>query len=82
MNNRKCALLQRIRELMFAVIELTMYLDTHPDNCEIRAELCAKQQQLAQCKEEYRNYAALEPCGCGEHWSWIDDPWPWEYAAN
>lgn len=82
MNNRNHSLLARIRELSFAVVELTMYLDTHPDDCEMRAELCRRQQQLAQYKEEYSKYAALKPCGCGERWSWIDDPWPWEYAAN
>ena len=35
-------------------------------------------------KEEYESrFGPLSnPKGNGKHWEWVDDPWPWEYAAN
>lgn len=67
--------------LEFCAWELRLYLDTHPDD----------QQAL----RLYRRFcAALKgtgyPCAfvsegdgdetdCPRRWSWVDDPWPWEY---
>ncbi len=69
----------------FAIQELALYLDTHPEDTE--------------ALELYRNYQRLyhkgmmaysQGSGPLEHsmpvedktYSWINDPWPWEYAAN
>ena len=69
----------------FALHELALYLDTHPDDQE--------------ALELYRTYQRMyhkgmmtygENCGPMNHgipvndqtYSWINDPWPWEFAAN
>lgn len=63
--------------LSFAAWEVRLYLNTHP--CDERAlalyhDLCG---QLT--KPSYA--CAFAPCGLRE-WNWLDDPWPWELAAN
>ncbi len=72
-----------IMELEFVLIELNLYLDTHPD-CEealrIYNDLAMKYHgMIMDYQHEYGMIHSLsvnrtEP---GE-WNWIDSPWPWE----
>ena len=74
-----------LQVLGFAIQELALYLDTHPEDRE--------------ALELYRSYQNLyhkgmmtysEKCGPLNHatpvddkeYSWMNDPWPWEFAAN
>ena len=62
----------------FAVWEMRLYLDTHPDDQQalaLFAQLCRQTNEP--------NYAAtfLPEC-CASAWGWVNDPWPWEYEAN
>lgn len=61
----------------FAAWELRLYLDTHPDDGQVLAlfeRLCGSIE------------GASYPCAFvktgGNRWRWVDDPWPWENAAN
>jgi len=61
----------------FCAWEVRLYLNTHP--CDTNA-LQLYQQLCHQAPAP--NYACtFAPCG-GNRWNWVDDPWPWEYAAN
>ena len=61
----------------FMLWELRLYLNTHP--CDTNA-LQLYQQLCHQAPAP--NYACtFAPCG-GNRWNWVDDPWPWECAAN
>ena len=80
----KHPLMMRITEISFAMDELRLYLDTHPEDKE--------------ALELYQNYQKIYHKGMmdfneerplkhglpvqGERYRWLDDPWPWEYAAN
>lgn len=77
--------LSELQVLAFAVQELALYLDTHPEDPEA-LELYRQYQELYQtCSDNYQqkirplNHAIPSQDG---NYAWLDDPWPWEYAAN
>lgn len=72
-------MLMKIKELNFAIIELGLYLDTHPDDQRalcMHREYCKKLKEL---KDKYQKvYGPLTiffPCN---KWRWLEEPWPWE----
>ena len=63
----------------FAAWEMRLYLNTHPNDKEALALF----RKL--CKEaEAENYATtfLEDDCCTKCWSWVKNPWPWEYSCQ
>ena len=74
-----------LQALGFAVQELALYLDTHRDDKEALALYRTYQQMYNRCKQEYQkkhgpmNHMAESD---SEAYSWLDDPWPWEYSKN
>lgn len=84
-NNLPVTPLSEVQVLAFAVQELALYLDTHPEDTEA-LELYRQYQQLYQkvsqaYEREKRPLSHAAP-GQGDTYAWLDDPWPWEYAAN
>lgn len=77
--------LTELQTLAFVIQELVLYLDTHRDDKEAFQVYCAYKQQYEEACKQYE-----EQCGplknatgcCGKEYRWLDDPWPWEYAAN
>ena len=80
MNDRK-ALLNKIRQYDFALKELNLYLDTHP-NCRRALALFKRYKSLSEeaVNDYVSKYGPIVPEQNlnTQHWSWIDDPWPWE----
>ncbi len=82
MKNSECSrvdMLNTIKSLNFAVIELSLYLNTHPDD---KKALCLHREytkQLKDLKDKYQKvYGPLSiyyPCN---KWRWLEEPWPWE----
>ena len=74
-----------LQVLAFAIHELALYLDTHQDDQEALELYRAYQQMYHKGMMEYtKNYGPLNHAmpGDGPGYQWLDDPWPWEYAAN
>ena len=72
-------MMMRIRELDFAIIELALYLDTHPEDQKalcLHREYCKEVKTL---KDQYQKvFGPLTinyPCN---KWRWLEEPWPWE----
>ena len=74
-----------LQVLAFAIQELALYLDTHREDQEA-LELYRTYQQMyhkgmmefsEKCKPMNHHTPAR-----GNQYQWLDDPWPWEYAAN
>lgn len=63
----------------FAIIELGLYLDTHPDDKKVIALHNDYAKQYKKLSELYqRLYGPLTimyPC---KKWRWLEQPWPWE----
>ena len=74
-----------LQALGFAINELALYLDTHRDD-EEALELYHQYQDLYHkgMMTYGKEYGPLNHSfpGQGKSYSWLDDPWPWEYAAN
>lgn len=79
--NEQQTLLHKVQMLTFAVTDMALYLDTHP-NCRNGLAWFKKQKRaLNEAKAEYEaRFGPLtaEPVGDDSRWNWIDGPWPWE----
>lgn len=74
-----------IQALGFAIQELALYLDTHPNDQEALMHYRKYQQMYNAVKKQYT--AKCRPLthmsiSSDDEYSWLCDPWPWEYAAN
>ena len=69
----------------FVIQELALYLDTHRDDQEALELYQNYQEMYHKCMMEYtkncRPKNHFTPTK-GKTYQWLDDPWPWEYAAN
>ena len=76
-------LLTELRQLDFAILEVTLYLDVYPECCEAKEYLAELRMKRAKVAAEYESkHGVLTMYGvCGES-SDKCAPWPWEYAAN
>ena len=73
-----------LQTLGFVINELALYLDTHPDDKEALQTYREYQKIYHKGMMEYNDSQPLRhglPTQ-GERYRWLDDPWPWEYAAN
>lgn len=79
--NERQLLLTKIQKYDFAIKELNLYLDTHPD-CHRALTLFNNYTKLLNdAQEEFsRRFGPITPIQSNDthHWSWIDEPWPWE----
>ena len=87
-NNNNCCpcndeerrnLIKQIKCYSFAVTDLALYLDTHPDDTKaicLHNKYC---KELKDLKDAYQKvYGPLSyyyPCN---KWRWLEEPWPWE----
>jgi len=72
-------LIQKIKELDFAVIDVGLYLDTHPEDQKaicLHKDYCNKLKKLKDVYQKiYGPLTIYFPCN---KWRWIEEPWPWE----
>jgi spore coat protein JB len=75
-------MLCEIQQLEFIAIELTLYLDTHPDEQEPLKDYNRTTERLNQLKMQYeRQYGPLSVYGVSTSkspWQWAEQPWPWD----
>ncbi len=75
------ALMMKIMEIDFALNEMVLYLDTHPNSKNALALYHKYAEKSRELKKLYN-----EACGpltssdnlSEENWDWISGPWPWE----
>ena len=79
--NERNILLGKIKKYDFTLKELDLYLDTHP-NCRRALAMFRKYKELREnaVGEYTRRFGPVVPeqVNDTEHWTWVDDPWPWE----
>lgn len=82
MDPNQLQLLREIQQLEFVAIELTLYLDTHPDEQEPLRDYNHTTERLNQLKMQYeRLYGPLAAYGVSTSkspWQWAEQPWPWD----
>ena len=75
-------MLNQIMALNFAINDLALYLDTHPNDTDaIRMHCEYSEKQIAKAAEYQRLYGPLTINFMSNSWDWIDEPWPWERGA-
>lgn len=78
----KDKLLRRVSALQFAMYELRLFLDTHPNSAEAQEMLNAYKKKYEAVKAEYeKQFGPLTLNGYNSD-EWLKDPWPWDNAAN
>lgn len=77
--------MSELMALGFAIKELQLYLDTHPDDMEALNLLNTYITMNSEGTEKYTSmYGPLritDMVNC-DSYTWIKDPWPWEKAAS
>ncbi len=74
-----------LQVLAFAIQELALYLDTHRDDREALELYQSYQEMYHKGMMEYnKSCGPMNHCipTTGQQYKWLNDPWPWEYAAN
>ncbi len=75
----------QMQALHFAINELILYLDTHPDDMEALELLRQYNEMYRHGQEEILRLHGPQTvlqAGQGETFDWLNNPWPWELAAN
>ena len=73
-------MLEWVQALCFVVVDMELYLDTHPcDECALEY-YCCYQEELECLKVEYEElYGPLmNETNLFDEWAWVTSPWPWE----
>ena len=76
--------LTELQAMAFALQELALYLDTHRDDKEALELYRSYQKMYEEGRDAYEKmYGPLNHLSKMEgQYTWLDDPWPWEYAKN
>lgn len=80
-DNNAARAARELAQLSFAMDELRLFLDTHPQDAaalaasnEVRAKRDAVARQYERLVGPVNFYEAGGTCG----WDWLRAPWPWE----
>ena len=77
--DNKDEMLQKIKEYNFSVIELALYLNTHPKDEKALYLHNRYSKELEELKEKYQKvYGPLTIYYPSDRWNWVKTPWPWE----
>jgi len=77
-------LLKRIQIYEFALVDINLYLNTHPTDREALDYYHYHHELLERTTREYNeSYGPLTPGSVlsTNKWTWIEHPWPWEMEA-
>lgn len=77
--------MHQMQALHFAINELVLYLDTHPEDTEALELLRQYNEMYHHGQEEMMRLHGPQTvlqAGQGESFDWVKNPWPWELAAN
>lgn len=74
--------LEEIQAVDFAILELNLYLDTHPQDQAAMQQFNQFTQYSKKLKSEFEErYGSLQNFGnsyTDANWSWGTAPWPWQ----
>lgn len=81
-NEEYYALLLQLQELDFVLVELTLYLDTHPNDTQVIQQFNQFAHQRQQVAHHFESkFGPLLQFGHSfsrSPWQWINVPWPWQ----
>lgn len=82
MSNEYFELLHQLQAVDFVLVELTLYLDTHPNDHEAINQFNQFAKERKRLKKMYEHqYGPLLQYGNSFSkypWDWNETPWPWQ----
>lgn len=80
----KMELLKQMNATRFMMVDLALFLNTHPTDRETVVEYNYYVMEWRGLKENYEmNFGMLAQNSLSPYpWQWISEPWPWENEAN
>ncbi|MBT2638845.1 MULTISPECIES: spore coat protein CotJB [unclassified Bacillus (in: firmicutes)] len=76
------AAMEELQAVDFVLVELTLYLDTHPEDYEAITQFNQFAKERRRLKKVVESmYGPLQQFGnsySGYPWNWDDGPWPWQ----
>ncbi|MGE5558374.1 MAG: spore coat protein CotJB [Bacillota bacterium] len=79
MRNEQLSSLKEIMALEFTLVDLHLYLDTHPSDSKALSDYNTIFAQLSTLKNNYEEtYGPITPRPSARPWQWISEPWPWD----
>lgn len=77
---------RRIYAYDFSILEFELYLDTHPEDKialeKHRALIAERNNLIKNYEKRFGKYTVNSQQVIGNTWSWINNPWPWEYTEK
>ncbi|GGJ09634.1 spore coat protein CotJB [Alicyclobacillus cellulosilyticus] len=74
--------MQEMQAIDFVLVELTLYLDTHPDDAQALAQFQQFQRRKQALMQQFEPlFGPLHEYGnspAGNRWAWAEGPWPWQ----
>lgn len=73
--------MMNVYELGFIMVEIVLYLDTHPEDAEALDYYCTMKEKYHDAVQFYTdNFGPLlaNHVECGNYWTWASTPLPWE----
>lgn len=83
--NERHEMLCALQQYDFALYDLQLYLDSHPNCMEAMRQYKKYKAMKKNTEEQYiRMYGPIraEQSDTDGQWNWIEDPWPWEREDN
>ena len=77
--------LVELQALEFVVLELGIYLDTHPDDAEaftMFKQYAAMEKSAKAAYEAKFGPLMKSSAASGDSYRWLQEPWPWNYQQN
>ena len=84
-DNERDKLLYKIQIYCFAIKDLNLYLDLHPNETDKLILFKKYNDELKKLKEEYNSKYSplcLNDVNNTSKWTWINNPWPWDKGGN
>lgn len=81
MPDNKSRLFAELQQVSFVLMDLNLYLDTHPTDASALRYYKHYQQLREQLLEQYTmEYGPITAGNVNikNTWTWVEGPWPWE----
>ena len=78
-------MMQTVRETGFALLDISLFLDTHPNDEKAMDYYTKYQQMNKEARREYeKNFGplTLSSVDTCNGWTWTQEPWPWEGGCS
>ena len=83
--NDRDMLLYKIQMYNFAMKDMNLYLDIHPNDKKMLNNFQEYKKMYNELKNKYENvYGPLcvKDVVSSDKWTWIDNPWPWDKGGK